>query len=224
VTKEIVIGGGFLVDRGGSAHVLRISARETTWDGVAVLTSFPDEWSNVDPQVSLKYNNEGVVLQDGREGKPMRVLHAELPLGVSVQVNRWTEDAEGDYINTRITMTPQPGQDGHCGNFNGDASDDTRTAIRERMGRDGVAEEDLLFGHKTPTSGSMGDPSVADCPDDTLEAATAICKGSSPNGMASTECIIDVCYGGAQFAEEDSDEDDSDEGSQDALRDSAIDQ
>merc|ERR1711972_1162358 len=69
--------------------------------------------------------------QKGREGKALHIVHVTLPLGVSLQINRWTEASEGDYINIRLTMPKQPNQDGHCGNFNGN----TRMTIALRSGR-----------------------------------------------------------------------------------------
>ena len=73
--------------------------------------------------------------------------------GLQIQVNRWTQPTEGDYINVKITMQPRPDQDGHCGNFNGDGADDDRLKVRARIGTSGVPEEELLFKTKTPEIG-----------------------------------------------------------------------
>merc|ERR1719282_811686 len=65
--------------------------------------------------------------------KATHVVHLSLPMGVNVQINRWTEASEGKYINAKITMPAVPGQDGHCGNANGNAADDERLQIRARV-------------------------------------------------------------------------------------------
>lgn len=196
VTKELAIGGPFL-----DGHTLRISAQSASWDGEPILGGFPDEWSNDDPPVGIVLNSEGAVLQQGREGKPLRIVHVTLPLGVSLQVNRWNEPGEGDYINVRISMTAQPQQDGHCGNFNGNPGDDSRDQIRARVGTTGVSLEDLLFNTKTPVV-APNRPDLNDCPQDKIENAKQLCQAKSPNGIPSKECMIDVCFGGPQFAED----------------------
>merc|ERR1712228_842467 len=142
VNKEIIIGGPFLQD-----HKLRISALAASYDGTPIITGFPDQWENENPAIKVTTDSSGELLQQGRGGKAMHVVHVSLPLGVELQINRWNEAGEGDYINTKITMSKQPGQDGHCGNFNGEPK--------------------------------------------------------SKNGIASKECMIDVCFGGDTFANED---------------------
>merc|ERR1712032_1316748 len=52
----------------------------------------------------------------------LHVVHVTLPLGVSLQINRWTE------------------------------ADDDRLQIRARIGKTGVDPNALLFGHKTPVA------------------------------------------------------------------------
>merc|ERR1712084_46119 len=82
--------------------------------------------------------------------EPMKIVHVTLPLGITMQINRWVSNKDGDYINVKITMPRQPNQDGHCGNFNGNATDDARSQVRARVGTTGVDPSELLFGHKTP--------------------------------------------------------------------------
>jgi len=115
VTKEIAIGGPFL-----KGHTLFFNAQSTSMWGtgkmapVPILTSFPSSFHNVDPFVDIHYNAQGKVLQKGRAGKALHVLHITLPLGVKIQVNRWNEPGEDSYINVKIVMPPQPDQHGHC--------------------------------------------------------------------------------------------------------------
>lgn len=153
------------------------------------------------PTITAEYNDQGELLQRGREGKALHIVHVNLPLGVIIQVNRWTLDTEGDYINVKIMMPKQPGQDGHCGNFNGDAADDDRLKIRERVGKTGVDPALLLFHHKTPVV--VADrPDINDCPSDKLNRAEEICKKQEKQFIPSAACLIDVCFGGKHFAQE----------------------
>merc|ERR1712106_1269598 len=83
-----------------------------------------------------------------------KIVHVKIadgsPEGLLVQVNRWTASAGNEYVNWKITMHSRPGQDGHCGNFNGNAADDDRLQVRQRVGKTGVAQSELLFKVKTP--------------------------------------------------------------------------
>lgn len=199
VMKEIAIGGPFMQN-----HRLIIGAIAATFNGMPILQGFPSSFNN--QLVQATYNSEGEVLQKGRGGMPLHIVHLTLPLGVSLQINRWTEAAEGNYINAKIMMSAQPGQDGHCGNFNGNAMDDDRVQIRARVGRTGVAQQDLIFpGQKTPVvQGNR--PDINDCPAGMLDPAKDACKKKEKKFIPSMACLIDVCFGGKGFAEEDGDE------------------
>merc|ERR1712113_741196 len=107
------------------------------------LTTFPGSYKNM--LVQAIYDANGGTLQKGRAGMQLHIVHLTLPLSVNVQINRWTQPEEGNYINAKITMSAQPGQDGHCGNFNGNQADDDRLQIRSRIGKTGVAQGELLF-------------------------------------------------------------------------------
>jgi hypothetical protein len=199
VTKEVAIGGPFLRSADGSTNVLRISALRATWNGQPIIPGFPDQWSNMNPPVQVVTDSSGEMLQNGRQGKELHVVHVKLPLEVMLQINRWNEPGEGDYLNVKIVMTPQPMQDGHCGNFNGDPLDDTRPLIRARIGTTGVAQENLLFMTKTPvTAPNRPDPN--DCPPEKTTQARQVCGAKCANGIPDKDCIIDVCFGGEHFA------------------------
>jgi len=191
VTKEIAVGGSFL-----QGHKLVITEDIATFDGQQILVTFPSTFDDPNGLVSIVYNDQGQLLQPGREGKALHVLHITLPNGVAMQVNRWNEEGEGKYINTKITMPPQPGQDGHCGNFNGDIADDARLAVRSRLGPNGVpASELLLSGTTLPI-----DQGIEDCPDDTLKRAHEECKAVTTKFWPSMSCLKTVCGGGVATA------------------------
>merc|ERR1712154_736037 len=111
------------------------------------------------------------------------------------EINRWNEPQEGQYMNTRISMGAQPGQDGHCGNFNGNPGDDARTQVRARVGRTGVPQGELIFpGAKTPINPTAR-PDLNDCPEGELNAAMAKCKAAEHTTFPSHACLIDTCLG-----------------------------
>mmetsp|Transcript_35452 Transcript_35452/g.79973 ORF Transcript_35452/g.79973 Transcript_35452/m.79973 type:complete len:758 (+) Transcript_35452:80-2353(+) len=70
----------------------------------------------------------------------------ELPSGVKLLVDLFNK-----HLDIRITMLPTAGGaggvDGQCGNYNGDAFDDTADLIDERVG-DEIPAEELLFFHE----------------------------------------------------------------------------
>merc|ERR1711974_375031 len=109
----------------------------------------------------------------------LHIVHIRLedgsPVGLQIQVNRWTEPYEGDYMNVKITMHGQKGQDGHCGNFNGDPQDDDRLQVRARVGKTGVDPRDSMYATKTPVMVAHR-PNINDCPAQQLEDAKTLCK------------------------------------------------
>jgi len=188
VTKEIAIGGPFL-----KGNTLIIGEESASWNGEAILVTFPGEFKDPSGLVTIEYNAQGELLQPGREGKSLHVLHITLPGQVSIQVNRWNEVGEGRYINSKITMPTQPGgQDGNCGNYNGNGLDDTRMSVVGRLGKDGVAVGDLLFpGAKTTINQDL-----EDCDDAALVSAHETCKKYSNSFWPKRECLVTVCQGG----------------------------
>merc|ERR1719188_1552507 len=100
-------------------------------------------------------------------------------------------------------MSAQPRQDGQCGNINGNPLDDERTAVRARVGKDGVPQRDLLFpGPKTPINPGKR-LTIADCPQDKLDTATDLCKNRDHTLFPKVSCLFDACFGGEMFAKED---------------------
>merc|ERR1719436_1281011 len=132
------------------------------------------------------------------------VVHIKIedgsPEGIQLQVNRWTRSSEGHYINIRITMHPQPGQDGHCGNFNGNAADDDRVQVRSRLGKTGVPQGELLFKTKTPVV-QANRPDINNCKASLLDKAKKLCQKKEGKFIPTMGCLIDVCFGGKGFAQ-----------------------
>jgi len=197
--KVLALGGPLL-----KGHKIFVSSTTATFDGKPILTTFNSQF-NVAGVVEMQYNGVGVLLQKGRQGKALHVVHIKIfdgtPEGIVIQVNRWNEPSEGHYINIRISMHPQPGQDGHCGNFNGNAADDDRVQVRSRLGKVGVPVGELLFKTKTPVV-QANRPNINDCEASKLDSAKAICKRKEGKLIPSLGCLVDICFGGKGFAQE----------------------
>ena len=64
-----------------------------------------------------------------------------MPDGVQLKVRRFNQ-----HLDAKIVMRKSAGViDGQCGNFNGDAEDDTTDHVSERMGSLTVLASELLF-------------------------------------------------------------------------------
>jgi len=190
VTKEITVGGPFL-----KGHILRVSPTSVTWDAVPILTTFPSTFQ-ADGVLDVTYNDHGKILQPHRElGKNLKVLHFNLPEGMFLQVNQWTNPEEGFFINVMVDMVAQPGQDGHCGNFNGNAEDDDRLAIRQRLGPNGIEQADLIgFKTKTPVVQEFeGYPTISECPSTLLVSAHNKCQVEEGHFIPTMGCIAKKC-------------------------------
>jgi len=193
VTKEVGISGPLMKN-----HKLVIGVDFITWDGTTIQQGFDQlgfTWQHTAPAVSLVYNSQGTIMQKSRAGKALHVVHVQLPNAITMEVNRWSDPNEGHYINLRIMMHPQPEQDGHCGNFNHKAADDKRTAVRSRVGKTGVPEDQLIFPGPKTVIDSSGRPDLNDCPEGELKIAMEKCKAAENKFFPSNACLIDTCLG-----------------------------
>jgi len=198
-THQIAVGGDSL---GG--HKIVVGPMENgqiTMDGQPILQAFPSTFDDAEHGIHLSYNAQGKLVDNAQGHLAKHIVHVDLPVvGVHLQIMRWA-----NHLNVRVTMAPRPGQDGLCGNFNGNAVDDSTQAIKARIGQRIPANE-LLFNHPAQV-GPGGQPvTIADCPQQKRDHAMEICKGDQP-GVKKNElvesCIFDVCFGGDQYAAED---------------------
>jgi len=199
-THQIAVGGPFL--NGRTIVVGPMENGEITLDGQPALQAFPSTLDDAAQGIKLAYNGQGNLVDDAQSHLVKHIVHMDLPLGVQLQVMRWA-----NHINVRITMTPRvEGLDGSCGNFNGNADDDSTAAIEARIGGQRVPVGELLF-HSPAQVNANGAPqrTIADCAQAKRDHASAICKRSQPSagGVLLDSCIFDVCFGGDQYAAED---------------------
>merc|ERR1719356_582579 len=189
-TNQIVVGGPFL-----HGHKIEVGTRDSgvlTVDGQPVLPTFPSSYSGAG--FSLRYDDQGEVPDVVPEGNEKRIVHMELPLGVKVRVYQWS-----NYMDVQIEMSPQPGQDGVCGNFNGNHADDTTQSVIQRVGARVRPSENMLSGQAmiefTPQMQKM---MAAECAAAKQASAQASCSSSLgvPAGdVLVKSCMFDECFG-----------------------------
>lgn len=164
VTKAIAIGGPFLRSSTGREHTLVIHTDDARWEVPSLLTksqilhAFPSDFRHDDPAVHATYTHaqRGLDEMPGDESWCDKIVHVFLPLGVIIHIHRWIDGKNSSeaYMNLIIDMNPTPGQDGHCGNFNGDGTDDGNDAVSARIGRR-VSNAQLLFHYQTVPEGEI---------------------------------------------------------------------
>jgi len=172
------------------------------WDGSPALQALPSEL-HIPDLVNAHYHEE-----DGSHSLSPKQAHRvvvksidlELPMGVTVKVNRYAQ-----HVDVMITMPPQiGGQDGHCGNYNAVADDDTQQHLLERMGST-VSLRDSLFGTQSaPAETPTGKVTLDDCPQELKQKAMELCDNVSADNLRDVfaeRCVFDVCFGGKDFAE-----------------------
>lgn len=141
----VAIGGSFLQ---GNKLVIETHHHDlkgnhtsgATWNGKHILTNLPSEFSH-GSLIKAEYHNQSSVVQD--PARHTRGIEVQLPRGVRLNINRFPH-----HLGLAVTMSRlavgEGGLDGQCGNFNGNAMDDTAELIQQRMGHQ-VAASDLLF-------------------------------------------------------------------------------
>jgi hypothetical protein len=150
--RALMVSGSFI---GGHRLLIEAMDGRVLWDDQQILQEMPSHFEV--PVVSADFSVdlisadfsveggpfEGQRIDSSRElaNLPLKNLHVRLPLGVKLTVNRWPH-----HIDIEITMPkPTTPQDGICGNFNGDPTDDTAEMMSARGAVSQVATEELLF-------------------------------------------------------------------------------
>jgi len=198
VTKMVAIGGSVL-----KGNKLIIGPLAATWNGAPILGQVGSHFSQPG-LVTVNYDTSGALIDTtgGVDASKKKIVHVKItdgsPEGLSIQVNRWTASPGNEYVNWKIDMHARPDQDGHCGNFNGNAADDDRLAVRQRVGTQGVpAGPEMLFSQKTPVT-VANRPDINNCPQATMDAAKADC--AAKYGSAKMSCLTDYCFAGKEVA------------------------
>ena len=108
----LAVGGPFLK---GRTMVFKALTDAVTWNDEEILSTLPSEFK--DELVQAKYHTASEQVKDGKTGRGIDVT---FPMGVQLSVNRWSNS-----LALKIHMCAQEGgQDGQCGNYDGDSADD----------------------------------------------------------------------------------------------------
>jgi len=115
--------------------------------------------------VYAKYHKDAEIVKDGRRGPGIEV---EFPNSVKLVVNRWRQG-----LAAKIEMCSQSGQDGQCGNFNGNHHDDMQEILMARVGKS-LAEKDQLWAKAKYAIGDRVKVRDADTDDWKIGTVTAV--------------------------------------------------
>jgi len=192
-TQKVAIAGPFL-----QGNVIEVEPMEHAYgghilvNGQPVLTSFGT--LQVGPAF-INYNGIGELVDEAASKWTTRAVHLELPMGIHMTVFRW-----GNYLDMKITMKAlEGGQDGSCGNFNGDPVDDTTEAIFNRIGAR-VESSAMLFSSRAEISFTTEEQEMlrTQCPARTMVDAELKCRQNLPQSamvLQVNACVFDVCFG-----------------------------
>jgi len=131
--KSLALGGDFLE---GNTLIIRPTQDNCTWNGKPILVEQTSIFQDAKGLVKAKRHTDAKLVENIAVDNPG--LDVELPNGVKLLVNR-----QRKYVNLIITMAPLKSQDGLCGNFNGQADDDSLEMIEGRDPR--VAAGESMF-------------------------------------------------------------------------------
>lgn len=196
-TQKVAVSGSFI---GG--HTIEVEPLEADFgghiriDGRAVLREFGTERVG---GATVTYSDVGELVDEATSRWSKRVVHLELPKGIHMEVFRW-----GNYLDMRIRMAPLDGMDGSCGNFNGDASDDTTAQIFDRVGAR-VQPGANLFSRRVPVefTDQMEDMLHKHCDDNTKYQARQKCieeLSMDATSQQMSACLFDGCFGANEHA------------------------
>jgi len=137
----------------------------------------------------IMFDSQGALVDSAMSFLPHKVVHMRLPQGVVIQVNRWP-----NFVNAKIEMSAQSGgQDGVCGNYNGNAADDRGQEVHRRFGH-GISQGQDLFSSPIPWHSPQKMPNSRRCSREMRQRAQAVCqRASQEDGWSYAECLGDVC-------------------------------
>jgi len=120
--NKLAIGGPFLKNK---SLIIGTEGESITFNGEEILSA-GGSGVFTSRLITAVSSFESHRVKDGTVGAG---IDFKLPLGIEITVNR-----QHDSLAVEIRMPPlKGGQDGHCGNFNGDASDDVEQVLLDRI-------------------------------------------------------------------------------------------
>jgi len=193
-TQKVVIGGPFL-----QGNTILIEPMEDNGEirvnGESVCPHIGCTKIIGDNLATLTHDDKGDLIDEAASQFDRHMVHLTLPLGIKMTVFRWT-----NYLDLSITTSKLAGgQDGSCGNFNDDPSDDTTQAIFARVGAR-VDSVDCMFTDAPQLEFTLEEADMLNtCPVSKLDSAKLVCteelKGTDPTAKLLKACMYDQCFG-----------------------------
>jgi len=179
---SLIVSGSFM-----GTHKIQVDSMmgSIECDGQSILENFGETSCGGG---RITFDSEGDLVDQAMAFLPHKVVHMSLPQDVIIQVNRWP-----NFMNAKITMPKQGGQDGVCGNFNGVAQDDQGQDLHKRFGH-GVSSSEDMFSNPIPLHSPQKMPDSKRCSPAKLTQAKNICRlAAKQEGWSFAECLGDVC-------------------------------
>merc|ERR1719198_289938 len=138
--RAVAIGGPFLAH---NKLIIGPAKGHVLWNGEKILLQDGNGTFKVDDLFSITARHDTKLVQD--TSRTTLGVDINLPLGIKMIVNRHPR-----HLGVRISVLGallEDGIDGECGNYNGNADDDTAELIQARLGH-GILISDLLFPNR----------------------------------------------------------------------------
>jgi len=184
---------------GPNAQTPAYKGWKVTWDGAAILTQFPSTFLSVDKNLNATFadmepTNFAVRARSTIGTAPGLHPSYVFELGPERSVQIYVLPGP-DLCNVVVTMRKLDAQDGFCGNFNCDWSDDSKEELKKRGLYTPIPKSDTLFpasldsppGWDTPT-GPSPEEVMASCSPSVQQSAG--CTGTAAERES---CLFDAC-------------------------------
>lgn len=150
--RVLAVGGPFLQNNTFLLGGYGPDGAKVYWNEEEILTTMGSTFKN--ELIAITYTNNTRLVQD-QDRMAKQGFEISLPFSIQMLVNRGKNG-----LGLEISMPKLPGgQDGECGNFNGDSSDDTAELIADRVGIQ-IRPCDLLFHNKRGKKGQGKEDSI----------------------------------------------------------------
>jgi hypothetical protein len=147
----------------------------------------------------ITYDGIGELVDQATSQWAKNIVHLDLPSGITMEVFRWA-----NYLDLRIGQLGalEGGQDGSCGNYNGDAQDDSTKAIFSRIGARVSSAECLFTRHsEIRFSRVMEEMLRTQCPSENRKMGTEKCMSTMSESRSLYDaCLYDYCFGELEHA------------------------
>lgn len=193
-TNKVALGGPFL-----KGHTIMVEPMDNNGkifvDGQEVCRNRGCSYSVANGLATIRHDDVGQLVDQAASQFERHMVHIDLPLGIQLTVFRWT-----NYLDLDLRMPKlDGGVDGSCGNYNGNAEDDTTQAIFQRIGAR-IQDGEMLMKHRAVVTFSSEEyDMLMQCAVDIRTSARQKCEKeletSRPTENELHACMFDECFG-----------------------------